>query len=107
MGSFGHAQPPVFDLWRCWRLGRAFDQFQAYVLFRCGGVSSEASECPRPRRTRHVWIRNESKLLPPIEGFALEWRRHSYPWSALVQYVREDDTSPLKYVQEWLPAERL
>ena len=37
----------------------------------------------------------------------LEWRRHSYRWSALVQYVRDDGVSPPTYVQEWLPAERL
>lgn len=45
-------------------------------------------EWPRPRHTRHVWIRSESTLLPPTQGLVLEWRRHSYRWSALVQYVR-------------------
>jgi hypothetical protein len=71
------------------------------------GSRRKDREWPRPRHTRHVWIRNESKLLPPTQGFILEWRRHSYRWSALVQYVREDGVSPPKYVQEWLPAERL
>ena len=71
------------------------------------GSRHKDCEWPRPRHTRRVWIRNESKLLPPIQGFVLEWRRHSYRWSALVLYVREDGVSPPKYVQEWLPAERL
>jgi hypothetical protein len=37
----------------------------------------------------------------------LEWRRHSYKWFALVQYVQQDKDSPTTYVQQWFPAERL
>jgi hypothetical protein len=26
----------------------------------------------------------------PAQGFVLEWRRHSYRWYALAQYVQQD-----------------
>lgn len=61
---------------------------------------------PRPRSTRHVWIRSTDPLTPPVQGFVLEWRRHSYRWSALVQFVQEQEGTTT-YVQRWLPAERL
>ena len=62
---------------------------------------------PRPRSTRHVWIRSENSLIPPTQGLVLEWRRHSYKWSALVLYVKEEKDSSPVYLQQWLPAERL
>lgn len=62
---------------------------------------------PRLRSTRHVWIRSTSSLEPPTQGFVLEWRRQSYKWSALVQYVQQSKDGPAVYVQEWLPLDRL
>ncbi len=64
-------------------------------------------EWPRPRHTRHVWVRSESTLVPPVQGYVLEWRRQSYRWSALVLYTRETPEASVEYVQQWLPAERL
>jgi hypothetical protein len=62
---------------------------------------------PRPRRTRHVWIKNESTLLPPTQGLVLEWRRQAYKWAALVLFVHEEpDKSPI-FMQQWFPVERL
>jgi hypothetical protein len=37
----------------------------------------------------------------------LEWRRHSYKWFALVQYVQQAKDGPTIYMQQWFPAERL
>lgn len=59
---------------------------------------------PVPRTTRHVWV-NRGTELPPLQGLVLEWRRHSYKWSALVVFV--DDTEPEAYVQQWFKAEML
>ena len=64
-------------------------------------------EWKRPRVTRHLWIRSESRLLPPTQGFVLEWRRQSYMWSALVQYVKEEPEHPPLLLAKWFPAERL
>jgi hypothetical protein len=46
-------------------------------------------------------------MQPPTQGFVLEWRRHSYKWFALVQYVQQDKDGPTIYSQQWFPAERL
>lgn len=63
-------------------------------------------EWPQPRNTRHVWVIGEDRLTPPVQGFVLAWRRHSYKWSALV--VRVDETGDgATTLQGWLPAERL
>jgi hypothetical protein len=64
-------------------------------------------EWPRPRTTRHVWIRSENRLDPPTQGFVLESRRHSYKWFALVQYVQQEKDGPTVYAQQWFRAERL
>jgi hypothetical protein len=45
-------------------------------------------------------------LTPPVQGLVLDWRRHSYRWSALVVTVRIEDGPPV-VVQEWVEAERL
>lgn len=63
---------------------------------------------PRPKRAVHVWVLNEDWRYPPAPGLVLEWRRHSYRWSALCvfQLSGPDGTQPTT-VQCWLPAERL
>ena len=70
------------------------------------GQSRRDREWPRPRRTRFVWIKSESSLVPPVQGLVLGWRRQSYKWSALVVYVQDHD-GDTAYVQQWLPLERL
>lgn len=67
------------------------------------GMRNKDKTWPRPDVIRHVWIKSERKFYPPEQGFVLEWRRHSYHWTALVLYVPE----PGRYVQEWIPRERL
>ncbi len=42
-----------------------------------------------------------------MQGLVLDWRRHSYRWSALVVTVRVEQGGRPVVVQEWLPAERL
>lgn len=41
----------------------------------------------------------------PRPGLVLDWRRHSYRWTALVVTVQLE--SGARVVQEWVPAERL
>jgi len=42
-----------------------------------------------------------------MQGLVLEWRRHSYRWSALVVTVYTDDHGQPTVVQRWVPAEEL
>lgn len=58
---------------------------------------------PKQRHTRHVWVKQPGVHNPPVQGFIIAWRRHSYRWSALVVYVDADG----RVIQEWLPADRL
>jgi hypothetical protein len=44
--------------------------------------------------------------VPPVQGYVLDWRRHSYRWSALVITVRLEGSRPV-VVQEWVEVERL
>ena len=39
---------------------------------------------PPQKHTRHVWVAQAGPQQPPLQGYVLEWRRHSYRWSALV-----------------------
>jgi hypothetical protein len=41
-----------------------------------------------------------------VQGLVLDWRRHSYRWSALVVTVRLVEGRPV-VVQEWVEVERL
>ena len=61
---------------------------------------------PKPRHTRFVWVTAPGRQGPPVQGLVLDWRRHSYRWSALVVTVRIEDGQPL-VVQEWFDADRL
>ena len=63
-------------------------------------------EWPRPRHTRFVWVSQPGPQVPPVQGLVLDWRRHSYRWSALVVTVQEQDGRSV-VVQEWVEAERL
>ncbi|MGI8457571.1 MAG: hypothetical protein ACR2LI_05615 [Propionibacteriaceae bacterium] len=62
---------------------------------------------PRPRTTRHVWVRLGGQLSPPVQGLVLEWRRHSYQWFALVMYVMETGEGGHVYLQRWYPRDQL
>ena len=47
---------------------------------------------PVPRTTRHVWVRVTTgpPQLAPVQGFVLEWRRHSYRWWGNVLFMELD-----------------
>ena len=62
---------------------------------------------PRPKATRHVWVRQEGLQAPPIQGFVVEWRRWSYRWFALVLTVHAPTEGPPISVMEWMRAEQL
>jgi hypothetical protein len=42
-----------------------------------------------------------------VQGYVLEWRRHSYRWNGLVLISGTDDQGRPTAAQQWLPAERL
>lgn len=57
-------------------------------------------------RIAHVWVRAEERFMPPAPGLVIDWRRHSYRWSALVILIDvQGDGRPV--VQRWVPVERL
>ena len=60
-----------------------------------------------PRTTRHVWVRPEQPGVAPVQGYVLEWRRHSYRWTALVLVSGADREGRPTASQQWVPAERL
>ena len=62
---------------------------------------------PRPRTTRHVWVTQHGIQVPPVQGFVVEWRRHSYRWWALVLTVHAPKEEPPLTKLEWIRAERL
>ena len=64
-------------------------------------------EWPTPRATRFVWVSQEGVQTPPVQGFVVEWRRHSYRWWALVLVVELHPQAPPLVRMEWLPVERL
>jgi hypothetical protein len=57
---------------------------------------------PRPKQTRHVWIKGPDKFTPPTQGFVVAWRRQSYRWAGLVVHVVDD-----RMLMEWMPADQL
>ena len=60
-----------------------------------------------PRATRHVWVRPDRPDAAPVQGYILDWRRHSYRWTALVLVSGADDQGRPTATQQWLPADRL
>jgi hypothetical protein len=42
-----------------------------------------------------------------VQGYVLEWRRHSYRRTALVLVSDTDDQDRPTATQQWIPAERL
>ena len=60
-----------------------------------------------PRVTRFVWVSSGSTLVPPQQGFVVDWRRHSYRWFALVLIVETPEKAPPLTKLQWLPVERL
>lgn len=53
-----------------------------------------------------MWVVTE-RGAEPEQGFVLEWRRHAYNWSALVEMVRSDSENRPTFVHRWLAAEHL
>lgn len=45
--------------------------------------------------------------VPPVQGFVIDWKRHSYRWSALTVVTLFDDNGDPVLVQRWIPAHRL
>jgi hypothetical protein len=70
------------------------------------GQNRKDREWPRPRHTRFVWVSQLGPQVPPVQGLVLDWRRHSYRWSALVVTVRLVEGRPV-VVQEWVEVDRL
>ncbi len=62
---------------------------------------------PPQKHTRHVWVAQAGPQTPPLQGYVLEWRRHSYRWAALVVVTVVDDDGRPSSCTEWLPAEIL
>jgi hypothetical protein len=60
-----------------------------------------------PKTTRHVWVSQPGPEVAPVQGYILEWRRHSYRWSALVLVAEMDSNSHQVTTLQWLPIERL
>ena len=48
------------------------------------GQSRKDRRYTTPRTTRHVWVQPDQPGVTPVQGYVLEWRRHSYHWTALV-----------------------
>lgn len=72
------------------------------------GQSRAERTWPRPRSTRHVWVRLKAKhpLEPPVQGLVIAWRRRSYQWQALVIVIDASGEEPVA-IQLWLPADRM
>ena len=60
-----------------------------------------------PRATRHVWVQPQERGSAPVQGYLLEWCRHSYRWTALVLVSGVDEQGRPTAAQHWVPAERL
>ena len=45
--------------------------------------------------------------MPPVQGFVVDWRRHSYRWWALVLTVTTREQEPPVTKLEWLLADKL
>lgn len=63
---------------------------------------------PVPRATRHVWVRFEDgPHAAPVQGYVLEWKRHSYRWWANVVAVTQDEHGRPQSLSRWVERERL
>jgi hypothetical protein len=71
------------------------------VVKSLSGQSWKDREWPKPRHTRFVWVSQPGLQVAPVQGLVLDWRRHSYRWSALVVTVREVTGTPPVVMQEW------
>ena len=45
--------------------------------------------------------------IAPLQGYVLEWRRHSYHWTALILISATDGDGRPTATQHWVPSERL
>lgn len=64
---------------------------------------------PVPRATRHVWVQLDTKTphAAPVQGYVLEWRRHSYQWWAHVLTVVLDEGKRPRLDARWVEVARL
>jgi len=78
------------------------------------GQSKKDRTWPLPRGrqgqpvTQHVWVNQPgTPPVPPVQGLVVDWRRHSYRWSALCVFTVADLEGRPVVVQQWLSAEDL
>lgn len=63
---------------------------------------------PVPSATRHIWCRlGDGPHDAPVQGFVLEWKRHSYRWWANVLTVTPDEHGRPRSEARWLEVDRL
>ncbi|GAA3579835.1 hypothetical protein GCM10022197_41830 [Microlunatus spumicola] len=63
---------------------------------------------PVPLTTRHVWARLDgTPHAAPVQGYVLEWRRHSYRWFASVVTVALDEHGRPRAEVRWVDVDRL
>ena len=64
---------------------------------------------PRPRSTRHVWVRSRDRhpYQPPDQGLIVAWRRRSWQWEALCVLVRVLPGEDPVVIQRWVAAKDL
>lgn len=63
---------------------------------------------PVPQTTRHVWCQlGDGPHATPVQGFVLEWKRHSYRWWASVLTVSQDDHGRPRTEIRWCEVDRL
>lgn len=63
---------------------------------------------PVPHATRHVWVKlDDAPHAAPVQGFVVEWRRHSYRWFASVVTVATDARGRPRAEVCWIEVERL
>jgi hypothetical protein len=63
---------------------------------------------PVPSATRHVWAQlDDTPHAAPVQGYVLDWRRHSYRWWASVLTVVKDAQGRPRAEIRWVEVERL
>lgn len=73
-----------------------------------GANPSKRDKWPPPKSWRHVWMAGETQYAMPHQALVLDWRADSRGrWSALVTYVEEASQVGPRFVEAWVPAERL
>lgn len=69
---------------------------------------SKRDKWPPPKRWRHVWMAGETQYAMPHQALVLDWHEDRRGcWSALVKYVDESPIYGRRFVEVWVPAERL